>query len=213
LTDNELVLSESDIWDMISFTRSLYTGAYGGVFTPDLISSKLKDITLNPLAATQSTLEKALQDPKNSEFELMEFSEDFEIQSQPYKRLLGYLGNMLSWDLTYSCKNAKFEDYKKPAYEKDLDIVMDFLDKLDYRKEFTTAVKEMLRNETFFCCPRLEGNAFVLQELPASPTYTKITGRWDYGLLFSFNMYWFAQSGVDIEMYPGFFKKKYSERQ
>jgi len=35
-----------------------------------------------------------------------------------------------------------------------------------------------------------------------------ITGRWDYGLLFSMNMYWFLQSGVDIDMYPDFFIEK-----
>jgi len=113
--------------------------------------------------------------------------------------------------LTYSCTNAKYEDYKKPAYEKDLDIMFDFLDKLDYKKEFSVAVKQMLRNETFFCSPRMEGNSFVLQELPSTPAYTKITGRWDYGLLFSFNMYWFMQGGIDIDLYPAFFKKKLAE--
>jgi hypothetical protein len=44
---------------------------------------------------------------------------------------------------------------------------------------------EMLRNETFFFNPRFDGDKYVLQELPANPTYTKITGRWDYGLFFS----------------------------
>jgi hypothetical protein len=57
----------------------------------------------------------------------------------------------------------------------------------------------------------MEGKKIVLQELPASPAYTMITGRWDYGLLYSFNMYWFVQPGVDLNMYPDFFKQKYLE--
>jgi hypothetical protein len=31
----------------------------------DLINARMKDVNLNPLAATQETLDRALQDPKN----------------------------------------------------------------------------------------------------------------------------------------------------
>jgi hypothetical protein len=67
----------------------------------------------------------------------------------------------------------------------------------------------MLRNDAYFGCFIDAGNHYVLQELPAD--YCKITGRWEGGFLFSFNMYWFLQPGVDIDMYPPFFKKKYKE--
>ena len=205
----EILLSEEEVWDIIQFARSF--GGYPSILTPDLISARMKDITLNPLAATQDTLEEALKDPKNSETELQSFSESFELQSQPYKRLISFLGNMLAWDLTYTCTNASYEDYKSKKYKKDLDIVFRFLDRLDYKKEFAIATREMLRNEAFFCSFRNDGNKIVLQELPTNPLYTKITGRWDYGLLCSFSMMWFVQAGVDINMYPPFFKKKYGE--
>lgn len=208
-TKGEVLLSESEVWDVIQFARSL--GGYPSILTPDLINARMKDVNLNPLAATQETLDRALQDPKNNEQALQGFSESFESQSQPYKRLLSFLGNMLAWDLTYTCTNATYEDYKSKKYKKDLDVVFRFLDRLDYKKEFAIATKEMLRNEAFFCSFRQDGERIVLQELPTSPQYTRITGRWDYGLLFSFSMIWFIQAGVDINMYLPFFKKKYTE--
>lgn len=166
---------------------------------------------MNSLVPTQDKLTSALSDPKNSEIELQGISEHFEIASQPYKRLLSYLGNMLSWDLTMTPLNAEKDDYKTNSYKKDLKIVEKFLDDFDYEKEFEVAVKEMLRNETFFCSPRLDMEVPILQELPASPVYTKITGRWSYGLLFSMNMYFFTLPGADLNMFHPFFAKTYGE--
>jgi len=206
----EDLLTVDAVWNLVEFARGM-SGAYNGITTPDLISARLKEISLNPLAPTEDSLNKALANPRESETLLQEFSQSFESQSQPYKRLLSFLGNMLSWDLTYTCTNATYKDYSSQKYQKDLLIAQNFLDKFDYKKEFSTVVRELLRNEAFFCATRFEGNKYVLQELPSSPTYTKITGRFDFGLLFSFNMYWFVLPGISLDMYPRFFQQKYEE--
>lgn len=206
-------LSEKEVWDIVSFATSLAGG--GGIYpmniTPMMLNQRMKDINLNPVQATEDTLTSALADIKNSETILQSFSQDFEIQSQLYRRILAYLQNMLSFDLTYECINAKQKDYTSPKYQKDLDIVKEFFDRFDYIKEFRAVVGELLRNEAHFSCVRFDGQQIVLQELPASPDYTMINGRWDFGLLFSFNLEWFMNSGVSIEMYPKFFAEKYSE--
>ena len=214
--NEEIFISKEDAEYVIQFTKSLFNGGmklFNGYLTPSLINSRMKDINQNPIAATADTLASALKDPKNSELELQEFSQDFENQSQIYKKLLSYLGNLLAFDLTYVSTNAKKEDYKTNKYKDDLAIVADFLDRFDYKQELTVVVKEMLRNDAYFCCPRGidGGDRIVLQELPSSPRYTKITGRWDYGFRFAFNMEWFLNSGVDIDMYPDFFKTRMSE--
>jgi hypothetical protein len=67
----------------------------------------------------------------------------------------------------------------------------------------------MLRNDAYFGVIRKTNNGYLLQELPAD--YCKITGKWKNGYLFSFDMSWFTQSGVDIRLYPDFFYKKYQE--
>ena len=202
------VLEEKEVWDIISFARAM-SGMYGNTYlNPDLVSGRMKDITLNPMQATQDMLDAAMKSPKSSETQIQDFSQSFELTSMVYKRLLSFLGDMLSFDVTYT-SSAETDDYGTPKYKKDLTAVERFLDRFEYRKEFRIAIKEMLRNDAFFACFRDTGDRFTLQELPSE--YCKITGRWDGGFLFSFNMYWFIQPGVDIEMYPAFFKKKFNE--
>ena len=205
--EEKILLEEEEVWDILEFAKALgYNNSY---LTPMLINSRMKDITLNSSAATESDLAEAMEDPKNSEISLQEFSQDFEIKSQVYKRLLSYLGNLLSFDMTYECTNAKMEDYKTKSYQKDLDLFKKFVDGFDYKKEFAAVVGELLRSEAGFYCPRQFGEKISLQELPTSPTYTMISGRWANGLLFDFNMYWFLQPGVVLGDYPDFFVDKY----
>ena len=204
----EEILKEQDVWNVIEFARAM-SGMYGQTYlNPDLVSGRMRDVTLNPMQATQDMLDKAMQEPKSSEPQIQAFSQSFELTSMVYKRLLSYLGDMLSFDITYT-STAETDDYGTAKYKKDLAAVEKFLNRFEYRKELRSAVKEMLRNDAFFACFVDTGDKFVLQELPAD--YCKITGRWDGGFLFSFNMYWFIQPGVDLAMYPPFFTKKYKE--
>ena len=223
INDQENLITEAtqeEVYNVLEFVRNYDPTFLPGIITPMLLNQRMKDITLNSVQATESTLEAALKAPKDSEEQLQSFSQDFEITSQPYKRLLAYLGNMLSFDLTYSCTNIpsnKTSEYTSLAYRKDLDVVKEFLDKFDYVEEFTNVVKQLLRNEAFFCSPRFDFNGqdapdkYTLQELPSSPRYTMLTGRWAYGWLYSLNMYWFIQPGVDIDLYSPFFKQKFLE--
>jgi hypothetical protein len=213
LKEEEVNIPEEVVWDILEFANEMGGfGQFQPAMNPLLLNQRMKDISLNPLQASETTLNNSMRDPKNSEAALQGFSQDFELQSQVYKKLLSYLGNMLSFDLSFSCKNAKSTDYKSPAYNKDLDIVKEFFDKFDYKREFPIVVKEMLRNEAYFCAIRDDiPDGIVLQELPSSPVYTMITGRFSHGLLFDMNLFWYNLAGVDIDLYPDFFKEKWGE--
>jgi len=206
-------LTEKQVWDFLEFANSLSgaSGLYPSVFTPQLLNARMRDVSLlSTGGVTESDVSSALENPKENERELLRISESFEVSSTSYKRILQYMANLPAWDITYHCKNIKdSKEYKSPKYQKDLDIVKDFLDKFDYRKEFGTALKQMFREETFFCVLRDEGEKYVLQQLPSD--YCMITGRWDYSLLYSFNYLWFQQGGIDINMYPPIFKKTYTK--
>jgi hypothetical protein len=202
-------LSQSEVFSVLEFYSSLNRGIYDGILTPELINQRLSQINLNPRAGTQSEIEDALAHPSTSEMALQAFSENFELVSQPYKRLISYCSNMLAFDLTYSCINAEEGDYTSIKYKKDFQIVKNFFDRLDYKKEFNIAVREMLRNEAFIFCPRFDGDKIILQELPN--TFTKITGRWDFGLSASLDMIWFLQPGVSLSGYSDFFRKRYND--
>lgn len=205
--NKENLLTQEEVWDVVEFARYL-NGYSNMMLTPDLINSRMKQINLNPIAATEALLTVAMKDPKGHEEELQAFSQNFELVSMVYKRLISYSANMLSFDITYT-SDAKPDDYKLPRYKKDLENVESFLDKFEYRKEFRAAVRGMLRNDAYFAAFFDLGNRYILQELPSE--YCKITGRWEGGLLFTFNFEWFNQPGVDISMYPDWFKQKYVE--
>jgi hypothetical protein len=210
--DEEVLISEENLNFVVKFAESLAGyGLYGNALTPMLLNSRLRDITLNSQQGTEAGIAAALNSPKDSELVLQAYSEDFEVQSQLYKRLLSYMTTIMAFDLTYECIDAKYEDYSTVKYKRDLDILKKFLDNFDYKKEFQSVVMELLRNEAYFCATRWDKEKLLLQELPASPQYTMITGRWAYGLLFSFNYYWFLVPGVDINLYPPFFKQKFNE--
>jgi hypothetical protein len=171
--DKEGELSIEDVQYVLKFAESLggNYNIYGNALTPMLLNQRMKDITLNPMQAQQNDLEQALLHPKDSELVLQAFSQDFEIQSQVYKKLLSYLGTMLAFDLTYD-STAKANEYSSSKYQKDLDIVKKFFDGFDYRKEFATMVQQMLRNEACFGCPRFDNDRMTIQELPS--TYRKM---------------------------------------
>lgn len=206
--NQENIVSEQEVWDVIRFANAMSDMFGKAYLSPAMINARMKDLNLNPKQATETLLNRAMENPKENEEQLRQFSQNFELSSMVYKRLLQYLSNMLAFDITYT-NNGKKEDYSKPRFERDMESIEDFLDNFDYKKEFRIVIREMLRNDAYFGAFRKLKNKYVLQELPAE--YCKITGRWENGFLFSFDMDWFTQPGVDINMYPDFFKQKYKE--
>jgi hypothetical protein len=149
----EELLTESQVWDVIEFARNM-SPYYNNVFTPDLVNQRMQDINMNPMSATQDLIDKALLNPKQNEDDLIGFSHSFELNDMMYKRMLYYLGNMLSFDLTYTCVNAESADYKSKDYKKDLIEVYDFLDRFDIKKEFKKVLRQLIRQEVFYCVLR-----------------------------------------------------------
>ena len=204
-------LSEQELYDVLEFAKNVYGGnIIPNIYTPELVNARMKDLNLNPLTATETNIEMALKDPKNHETQLIGYSEFFSLTSMIYKRLTGYMSQMASFDYTFTCLNATKEDYKSKKYKKDLQIVYDFLDKFDVKREFKKIMTQLLEKEIYYGVLRDDSESkYIFQELPYS--YCKLTGRSEYSLLFDFNMqYFFSQSGVDLNMFPDIFKDYYN---
>ena len=213
--EESVLLTAEQVFDVLKFSQSLY-GGYPNVYTPDLVNARLKDITMSPQAVTAEKINSALQNPKENEQNLVGYSEFLELTSMLYKRILLYFSGMMAFDWTYTCLNADELDPDSKTfardikqYEKDLKIVREFFDKFNVKENFKTVLKQMLRTETYYGVLRTDSNKYVLQELPQQ--YCKVTGRFDYGLVFDFNMYWFLQPAVSLDMYPSVFKKLYAK--
>lgn len=202
-------ITAEEVWSVLDFANAVTQGAFfPNVFNPLLVNDRMKDINLNPIQATADDIDQALLKPKSNEKNLQGYSEHFELTSMIYKRMIGYLGNLLAFDLTYTPIATK-EEMRSKTFKKDREIMIDFLDRFDVKKEFKTIMKQLIRQEAFFGILRDDGEKYTIQELPSA--YCRIDGRWDFGLLYSFDFTWFLNSGVDIDMYPDVFKKMYAE--
>ena len=209
--NNEEFFTEKEIFDWLAFANEI-SNLTGMPLNPQLVNTAMKNITLNTLGKiTEERVNKALENPKENELELLSISETFSTLSMPYRRIIDYMSNLLSFSFTTSCMNAKFSDYSSKAYQKDLDVVKEFFYKFDVVSEFQKVVKRMFLEEMFFGVLRDEGEKWTLQQLPS--TRCIVTGRAaEANLLFSFDYSYFLNSGTDILMYPPIFRKTYAEK-
>lgn len=199
-------LTTDQVFDVLRFASQIY--GMQNVYTPDLVNSRMKDVTMSPQMATVDKINNALLNPKNNEQLLIGMSQFLELNSMLYKRILLYFSGLMSFDFNYICENIKdSSEYDSPAYKKDLLTVQSFFDKFNMKYEFKTIMKQLMRQETFYGILRDDGDKLTIQELPQN--YCQLTGRFSQGLLFDFNMYFFLLPGVDIELFPSAFKKMY----
>jgi len=207
--NDEILLSKEEVFDVLQFAQAMYNTNYN-ILTPDLLNQRIKDISYDPLSPTAANITSALNNAKNSEEQLRSYIEFFEILSMPLKRIFSYMASHLAFDLQYTVKNVmEDKEYVSDKFLKDKNILYEYFDKFDYRLFFRNISKQLLRNEVCVVVPREDKETIVLQELPLS--YCKITARGRRAPLISFNFYYFMQPGVDINLYPNFFKRKYAE--
>lgn len=186
----------------------------GRVYTPNMLNQNLIRKTNNPRIPDYDKLVKALDKAVLEAEKLEGYQEWMEMAEMTFKRTLEYYSTMLSFDLSYTCVNINNKaDYQSSKYKRDKKIVEDFLTNFNYKKEFQTVVKQMMRSETVFMWLRNNEDAkhpkFTLQMLPQK--YCLTTGAWEQGLLADFNMTYFLQPSVDIRGYDPVFQEFFRE--
>lgn len=198
-------------YDVVNFARGYRESYYSSYVTPDAINQKMQDINMNSVNTTIGEIEKALQNPKKSEDILRDYAMSLENQNMYYKRLIRYMSGLPAFNMTFDCINiTKLSDYHSKDYKNDLKILENFSDRFNFKEQFGIVLRQLFRQGVFYCVLRDEGDKYVLQELPAK--FCKITGRFDFGLLFDFDFNWFISNyGVDINMYPKVFKRMYRQ--
>lgn len=207
-------LTPQQVQEVLQFAENIYGSPsynmYGNkVYTPWLVNEQLKNVSLNTLEATAERVNKALSSPKSSEAELEGYSEYYSITSMLYKRIMLYYATLLKFDLTIICNNADTEDYNSKEYKADYAKVKEFLSKFNVRNEFQKVTKMLLRDETYYCAFWNEGNKYKFQQLPSR--YCLTTGIWEYGFAYDFNMMYFIEPAIDINMFPDIFKEYWNQ--
>lgn len=205
-------ISRSDVQDVIDFSSGLM--AMDGFYSPFLSNQLLTNLNNNPRLPSAESVKKALNDYKNSGEELQGFVEFASSFDMIFKRTLYSYANALSFDLQVTCKNAYTEsDYQSDEYKKDRQTVDNFLTNFDYKKEFYNVLLNVLKRDTYFTWFRKTktGNRgkmkFALQIMPQD--YCMLTGYFEKGLLWSLNILYYMQPGVDLNGFDPSIAKTY----
>ena len=205
-------ISRSDVQDVIDFSSGLM--AMDGFYSPFLSNQLLTNLNNNPRLPSAESVKKALNDYKNSGEELQGFVEFASSFDMIFKRTLYSYANALSFDLQITCKNAYTDgDYKSDEYKKDRQTVDNFLTNFDYKKEFYNVLLNVLKRDTYFTWFRKtktgnrEKMKFALQIMPQD--YCMLTGYFEKGLLWSLNILYYMQPGVDLNGFDPSITKTY----
>lgn len=205
-------LSRNEIQDVVDFAAGIL--AADNFYSPWLSNQLLQNLNNNPRLPTADAVKKALTDYKNSGANLQGYVEFANAFDMIFRRTLYSYANSLSFDLQVTCKNAYTKaDYESEEYAKDKQIVDSFLTNFDYKKEFYNVLLNVLKRDTYFTWFRKNksGNRgkmkYVLQVMPQD--YCMLTGYFEKGLLWSFNVLYFMQPGVDIDGFDLSLKQTY----
>lgn len=212
----EKLLQPHQVEEVINFAKNLWAAErYGyGLFTPYMQNQAAINLNNNPKVPTYNDIVESLASYKESGTNLQGYMEFMQYFDMIFARTLMSYVNVLSFDLTVTCKNAYTrQDYESAEYQEDKRKIYRFLDAFDYKAEFRKMLIEMLRHEVVYTWFRKtkwgnKGMKGTLQMLPQN--YCMLTGYWEKGLLFDFNMNYFLQPGVDINGFDPTFKKYYN---
>lgn len=216
----EKLLNEEQVNVVLEFSEALRNYGWAeGFWSPWQSNQLLRDLTGTQItnkdsAKTLENLRKALGNYKENITAIQGYMEFANAYDMLFARTIESYANSLSFDLQVICENIYSPDeYKSNEYIEDKKRINDFLLKFDYKKEFRNVVQQLLLRETYFTWFRKtkwgnKGMKFALQIMPQNKCM--LTGYWEKGLLYDFDMSYFLMAGTDIDGYDPAFKKYYN---
>ena len=185
------------------------TGSYNSFFLNPLIANQtLKDLNMKSSSQPRELLQKMIENPKDNEQSLRRFGQYLYYTQMVYKRMVHYLADILTFDWYPVAKNWNEDDVKKPGFKKDYDIMCQWFENFDVKKEFKKALLKMMQEDSYFTYLREDSDGdMFLQEMPID--FCQIDSTWKYGYTYSFDLLYFQQTGVDINGFSPEFKKYY----
>lgn len=184
-------------------------GGFPFVYNPLMQNIFLKNINMNPVFKDRDSVEKMVQNPKDNEQALRRISQHLYNVQTPYKRLVHYFADMLTFDWYPIPMGVSKKEMAKDEFKKDLETVHKFFDKFNAKKEFSKILLGMLLEDGKFTYLREDLDGFTLQEMPSDYC---VIDAWSWmGYLYSFNLLYFQQVGVDMRGFAPEFRKYYRD--
>lgn len=208
MPNNSQELTPEQINFALEFARNLQNfNPY--FFNPLMQNMALKNINMNPNEPTRDNVKTMISNPKDHEQALRRLSQFLYNSQMSYKRMSHYLADLLTFDWYPEILNVYEEkEMKKPTFKKDYETICNWFDKFNVKKEFRKALLKMSNEDGYFTCLRKDDDGdLFLQEMPID--WCLIDSSWKNGYLYSFNMNYFQQNGIDINGFPKEFKTYY----
>ena len=185
---SDTLLTKEQVEDVIKFSEGLWAAERYGYYTPYTSNQLLNSLNNNAIIPSYDKIVEALGNYKNSANSLQSYMEFMQKFDMIFARTLMSYVNVLSFDLTITCKNAFTQaDYQSTEYAEDKKRIYKFLDNFDYKAEFRKMLQEMIRHEVVYVWFRKtkwgnKGMKCAIQLLPQDRCM--LTGYWEKGLLF-----------------------------
>lgn len=206
-------LTRTEFQDVVDFSNGIL--AAQGYYSPYMQNQLMNQLNNNPRVPTYDTIKKALIAYEKDSENLQGYVEFMQRWDMIFARVLRSYSDILSFDLQIVPKeDYTLEELNSLAYQEDKNRIYKFLDAFDYKSEFHKMCVEIMRHEVVYTWFRKQkwGNKGMKGTLQIMPQeYCMLTGYWEKGLLFDFNMNYFLNPGVDIEGFDPIFKKYYKE--
>lgn len=210
----EKLLTKEQVEAVVEFSEGLAMYDKFGYWSPFLSNQILQGLNNYTEAPTSDKIRKALGDYKNKSKDLVSYMEFMKYFDMIFARTVESYVNSLSFDLQVIPINiSNASDFSSKQYLADKKIVNDFLNKFKYKSEFKKILREIMLREVYYVWFRKVkwgnkgGMKYAIQVLPQDRCL--LTGYWEKGLLFDFDMSYFLQVGTDINGYDPAFKIYY----
>lgn len=184
------------------------------LLSPQLLNATLKNINMDGHNFSTEQIRKMVMAPHQFEQELRKLSYFYYNYISIYKRNIEYKASVLDFDwepvpYTLDGKPISQSDVTSNAFKRDYAEMTKFFQAFNVKKEFRKVLFNMLLYDTYYTSVRSYNEHIYLQELPAS--HCMIDADSYLGYLFSFDLSYFMNSGVDINAYAKSIRRKYSE--
>jgi len=200
--------SQEDYNYGLEFARQQSNNYNMYLLNPFLMNQSLKNLNMQPANQPRDNLQKMIDNPENNEQSLRRFGQYLYFTQMIYKRMIHYLADILTFDWYPVAKNWNEEDIKKPSFKKDFNIMCQWFDNFNVKKEFKKALLKMMQDDAYFTYIREDSDGdMFLQEMPID--YCTIDAIWKYGYTYSFDLMYFQQPGADINGFAPEFKRFY----
>lgn len=208
---------QEDISYCTEFLKAYNTQSYSGqnyMLSPHLLNSTLKSLNMDGYDFSIEQIRKMVMSPHNFEQELRKLSYFYYNAISIYRRTIEYKSILLDFDweptpYTLDGKPILQSDIKSSAFKKDFAEMSKFFNCFDVKQEFSKVLFNLLLYDTYYTSTRDYDGHIYLQELPS--THCIIDSTSYLGYLFSFDLSYFMNSGVDINAYSPVLRKKYNE--